>query len=98
MEAITKSFKTADTIAFFHIVRHPVKFRLFLLQQLPAAFFSGIRIKAANEDRCTVTVPFKWFTKNPLLKDGHIVHKKIDAKSANHSGTTKVYQKSHRSL
>ncbi len=51
---------------FFAIVRHPLKFRLFLLAKLPSAFFSGVRVRYADEQKCIVTVPYKWFTKNPF--------------------------------
>lgn len=47
-------------------MKHPVKYRLFLLTRLPAAFFSGVRIKDVNEERCVVTVPYKWFSQNPF--------------------------------
>lgn len=57
---------TSNSAAFFALINHPLKFRLFLLQKLPAAFFSGLRVKEVNEERCIVTVPFKWFTKNPF--------------------------------
>lgn len=55
---------TAD--AFLEIVQHPVKFRLFLLKKLPSAFFSGVRIKYADESKTEVTVPYKWFSTNPF--------------------------------
>jgi len=45
---------------------HPLKFKLFLLTRLPSAFFAGIRIKDADEERCVTTVPYKWFTRNPF--------------------------------
>ena len=51
---------------FFSLTNNPVKFRLFLLSKLPAAYFSGIRIKEADEAHCAVTVSFKWFTQNPF--------------------------------
>ena len=44
----------------------PVKFRLFLLSKLPSAYFSGVRIKSIDENKCEVTVPFKWFSQNPF--------------------------------
>ncbi len=56
----------ANCAAFFRIINNPVKFRLFLLQKLPAAFFSGLRIFKADEEQCSVTIPFKWFTQNPF--------------------------------
>ena len=44
----------------------PFKFRLFLFTRLPAAFFSGIRIKEISKEKCTTSVPFKWLTQNPF--------------------------------
>jgi hypothetical protein len=37
-----------------------------MCSKLPAALFSGIRVKYVDEERCEVTVPYKWFTKNPF--------------------------------
>ena len=51
---------------FFSIVRNPLKFRLYLLTNLPSAFFAGLRIAEADPDHCIVTVPYKWFTRNPF--------------------------------
>jgi hypothetical protein len=39
---------------------------MFLLKNLPNAFFSGVRIRNINEEQCAVTVPYKWLTKNPF--------------------------------
>ena len=47
-------------------MKHPVKSRGFLLFKLPAAWFSGVRIRTVNEKTCQVTVPYKWFTQNPF--------------------------------
>lgn len=52
--------------AFMTMVRRPLRMRLFLLTHLPAAYFSGIRIKSITEEKCVVTVPYTWFTKNPF--------------------------------
>jgi hypothetical protein len=52
--------------AFVKILKHPFKFRLFLFSRLPSAFFSGLRLKDANESRCVITVPYRWFTQNPF--------------------------------
>src|SRR6185295_5489648 len=54
------------TSAFIRSLKHPLKFRMFLLSQLPNAFFAGLRIKELDETVCRVTVPYKWFTKNPF--------------------------------
>ena len=51
---------------FLKIINDPVRFRLFLITKLPSAFFSGVRIKSADEKKCTVIVPYKWFSKNPF--------------------------------
>jgi hypothetical protein len=56
----------ASSSAFFSKMTHPVKFPLFLLAKLPAAYFAGLRVVAADEDSCTVSVPYKWFTQNPF--------------------------------
>ena len=44
----------------------PLKFRMFLFSKLPSAYFSGIRVKSLDENKCEVTVPFKWFSQNPF--------------------------------
>ena len=44
----------------------PFKFRMFLLSKLPSAYFSGVRVKSLDENKCEVTVPFKWFSQNPF--------------------------------
>lgn len=64
MEPIsTTSFSSA---AFFALVRNPFKFRLFLLKNLPAAYFSGVKINSVTEESSVVSVPYKWFTRNPF--------------------------------
>lgn len=55
-----------NTAAFIKIIKHPVKFRLFLLTKLPSAYFAGVRIREMDEKKCVVTVPFKWFSQNPF--------------------------------
>ena len=55
-----------NTAQFFRLIKSPVKFRLFLLKNLPAAYFAGLKIKEVDEQTCSVNVPFKWFTKNPF--------------------------------
>jgi hypothetical protein len=51
---------------FIQLLRKPVAFRLYLLGKLPAAFFSGVRIREIDEQHCVVTVPYKWFSQNPF--------------------------------
>jgi hypothetical protein len=50
----------------FAIVRNPLKFRLYLFTRLPSAFFCGLRVMEADPDHSIVTVPCKWFTRNPF--------------------------------
>lgn len=52
--------------SFFNLVNSPLKFRMFLLTKLPAAFFSGVRVTSANEEKCVTKIPYKWFTQNPF--------------------------------
>jgi hypothetical protein len=51
---------------FIRLLKKPVAFRLYLLGKLPAAFFSGVRIREIDEQHCVVTVPYKWFSQNPF--------------------------------
>ena len=51
---------------FIKLILHPVKFRIFLFTTLPAAFFSGVRVKTIDETKAVVTVPYKWFSQNPF--------------------------------
>ena len=56
----------SSTEKFIAMVKHPVKFRMFLFMRLPAAYFSGINIKEISEERSIVTVPYRWLTQNPF--------------------------------
>ena len=66
MEKMNEKAAAINTAAFFSLVNHPLKFKLFLLKNLPSACFSGLKIVQANTASCTVSIPFKWFTKNPF--------------------------------
>jgi hypothetical protein len=39
---------------------------MFLLSKLPTPFFAGVRIVEADENKCTVSIPYKWFNRNPF--------------------------------
>ena len=52
--------------AFVRLIKHPLKFRLFLLMKLPAAFIAGVKVREMDEQRAVVSVPFKWLTQNPF--------------------------------
>ena len=51
---------------FLELIQNPIKFFFFLLTKLPAAYFSGVRLKYADSEKAIVTVPYKWFSKNPF--------------------------------
>lgn len=51
---------------FLDLIRKQPRFRLFLLQQLPAAYFAGLRLEAVQAGSCTASVPYKWFNRNPF--------------------------------
>ena len=51
---------------FSALISNPISFRFFLLQKLPAAFFSGLSIKHFDANSCTVKINYSWFSKNPF--------------------------------
>jgi Domain of unknown function (DUF4442) len=51
---------------FIKLMIHPIKFRMFLLTKLPAAFLAGVRVREVDEKKCVVTVPYKWLSQNPF--------------------------------
>ena len=52
--------------AFIKRISNPLQFKLFLLKKLPAGYFTGLKIETITADSCTVSVPYKWFNKNPF--------------------------------
>lgn len=51
---------------FINLIQNKTRLRLFLLKKLPAAYFSGVRLKEVSAESCTASVPYNWFTKNPF--------------------------------
>jgi hypothetical protein len=66
MEAIIHPAAEHNFAAFFSLINNPFKLKLYFLKNLPAAYFSGLKVVAATNVFCTVSIPFKWFTKNPF--------------------------------
>jgi hypothetical protein len=60
-----KTFKTEKSEHFRKLVLS-YKFNFYTLFKLPAAWFSGVRVKELNYETCEVIVPFKWFSQNPF--------------------------------
>lgn len=56
----------SNAVQFLQLIKHPIKFRLFLLSKLPSAFFCGVRVRFADEKKCVTSVPFKWLSQNPF--------------------------------
>jgi hypothetical protein len=44
----------------------PSKLNIFLFFKLPAAFWSGVRVKTITTEQCSVTVKHRWFNQNPF--------------------------------
>ncbi|AYA38499.1 DUF4442 domain-containing protein [Hymenobacter oligotrophus] len=57
---------TPQLAAFRNKLLSPVKQRLFMLTQLPAAGFAGVRVESISLEAAAVSVPFAYFTKNPF--------------------------------
>lgn len=38
----------------------------FLFFKLPSAYWSGVRVKSIDKEKCIVTVKYKWFNQNPF--------------------------------
>ncbi|WP_346266770.1 DUF4442 domain-containing protein [Panacibacter microcysteis] len=51
---------------FKALVQSPLKFKMFMLRSLPAAYFAGLRIEAFDETTAVISVKQKWFNKNPF--------------------------------
>jgi hypothetical protein len=52
--------------SFFDLMNNPIKRTMFLLLRLPSAWFSGVRIVEFSAQQAVVSVPYKWFSKNPF--------------------------------
>jgi hypothetical protein len=66
MEILNNKEMKNSRAAFLELINNPIKFNAFLIKNLPAAFFSGIRIKSLTDQTAVVSVPYKWFTRNPF--------------------------------
>jgi hypothetical protein len=55
-----------DTTKFLQLINNRFKFNLFMFSKLPSAFFCGVRVQFADENKCIVTVPYKWLSQNPF--------------------------------
>lgn len=51
---------------FIRQLANPLKFQIFMLTQLPSAWFAGLQIEKLTEQQAIISVSYKWFTKNPF--------------------------------
>jgi hypothetical protein len=62
----SQPFQASQTEKFIALMKHPIRFRLFLFAKITSAFFSGLRIGEMDTDHCVISVPYKWFSQNPF--------------------------------
>ncbi len=48
------------------IIKNALRFNLFLLTKLPAAFIAGIKCKEYDEVKAVTSIKYKWINKNPF--------------------------------
>jgi hypothetical protein len=51
---------------FQRVLNNPVLFKIVLFFQVPLDFIVGIRLRELNDESCKVSVPYRWFNKNPF--------------------------------
>ena len=56
---------TSAVFPFIQLARS-WRFGLFLFLKLPSAWFSGVRLRSIDPGQCEVTVPYRWFSRNPF--------------------------------
>ena len=56
----------ANTTEFIRLMKDPIRVRIFLFTKLPSAFFNGVRVREITPEKAVVTVPYKWFSRNPF--------------------------------
>jgi hypothetical protein len=66
MEKLITNAVNENSAAFFSLINNPLKLRLYLLKNVPFAFFSGVKIVDASPAACTTSIPYKWLTRNPF--------------------------------
>lgn len=47
-------------------LRTPWKFRFYLFQRIPVAWFIGTKLKQVSTDKAAVTIPYGWRSQNPF--------------------------------
>jgi len=52
--------------SYMKLATSSFKFKLFLLKDLPMGFLAGLRVQELTTEKCVVTIPYKYLTKNPF--------------------------------
>lgn len=79
--------------AFSKRIFHPVRFRLFLLQQLPAALIAGVRIHSLDEHKAVIKAKYAWINKNPFRSMYFAVQSMAAEMSTGLLATGQVYRR-----
>ncbi|MBW0178571.1 thioesterase [Sediminibacterium sp.] len=74
-------------------ISNPLKFRLFLLQRLPSAFFSGLKIRSFNQHQSIIGVRYSWFSQNPFRSMYFAVQSMAAEMSTGILGFAQIYQR-----
>ena len=57
---------TQEGNAYIKSLLNPIRFKIGMFKRLPSIFFWGAKVKSINNQKCEITVPYKWATKNPF--------------------------------
>ena len=74
-------------------ISNPLKFRLFLLQRLPSAFFSGLKIRSFNQKESVIGVRYSWFSQNPFRSMYFAVQSMAAEMSTGLLGFAQIYRR-----
>ena len=74
-------------------ILHPIKFKFFLLQKLPAAFFAGLRIHSFDEEHTVITVKYNWLNQNPFRSMYFAVQSMAAEMSSGLMASAQVYKR-----
>lgn len=57
---------TKEGTEYIKSLLNPVRFKIGMFKRLPSIFFWGAKVKSITTEKCEITVPYKWSTKNPF--------------------------------
>jgi acyl-coenzyme A thioesterase PaaI-like protein len=63
---IAYDFHDEKVLKMVQRLKHPLKFGLYTMSQLPIMWFAGARVLELTEKEVAVKLPFRWSTKNPF--------------------------------